>query len=143
MILLARLFQSMLLNIIFYGSEVFFHELLRVINPGSVLMILLPYFNPLRQWHARRGVFKQDVGGFDFYQYAFSREEFCRILESVEFKIETTYSYAHQNAHTPELHWLNRLPKALKKLILRFSKHMPYINLELGHILMGVARKKS
>ncbi len=126
-----------------YGSEVFLHELLRVINPGGVLMILLPYFNTLRRWHARRGVFKQNVDGLDFYQYVFSCKEFCGILESVEFKIETRYSYAYQNAPTPELHWLNRLPKALKKLILRFSKHMPYINLELGHMLMGVARKIS
>ena len=125
------------------GPEIFLQELLRVLSPGGVLMISVPYFNPLRQWRARRGAFQGNVGGLDFYQYAFSRKEFCRILESVGFKIETTYSYAHQNTLTQELHWLNRLPKALKKFILRISKHMPYVNSELGHMLMVVARKKS
>ena len=125
------------------GPEVFLQELLRVLSPGGVLMISVPYFNPLRQWRAGRGAFREDINGLDFYQYAFSREEFCRILESVGFKIETTYSYAHQNTLTQELHWLNRLPKALKKFILRVSKHVPYVNSELGHMLMVVARKKS
>ncbi len=125
------------------GPEVFLQELLRVLSPDGVLMISVPYFNPLRQWRARRGAFRQDVGGLDFYQYAFPREEFCRILESVGFKIETTYSYAHQNTLTQELGWLNRLPKTLKKFILRLSKHVPYVNSKLGHMLMVVARKKS
>jgi SAM-dependent methyltransferase len=123
------------------GPEIFLQEMRRILNPGGLLMISIPYINPLRRWRAGRGAYQDDVSGLDFYQYAFSREEFCRILESTGYEIETTYSYAHQNTLTQELHWLNKIPEFLKKLILRVSKHVPYVNSDLGHMLMVVARK--
>ena len=123
------------------GPEVFLQELLRVLSPGGVLMISVPYFNSLRQWRAYRGAYQDDVSGLDFYQYAFSRDEFCGILKSAGFLIETTYSYSTKNTLVQELHWLNTLPGFLKKFILRISKHIPYVNSELGHMLMVVAQK--
>lgn len=123
------------------GPEVFLYEMGRILKPGGLLMISVPYFNPLRLWRARRGAYQDDVNGFDFYQYAFSREEFCKILESAGYEIETTYSYAHQNSLSQELNWLNKVPDFIKRFILRVSKHVPYVNSELGHMLMVVARK--
>lgn len=125
------------------GPEVFLYEMGRILKPGGLLMISVPYFNPLRLWRARRGAYQDDVDGFDFYQYAFSREEFCRFLENSGFEVETTYSYAHQNTLTQELHWLNKSPEFMKKLILRISKYVPYVNSDLGHMLMVVARKRA
>ncbi|MBL8101255.1 MAG: class I SAM-dependent methyltransferase [Anaerolineales bacterium] len=124
------------------GPEVFLYEMSRVLKPGGLLMISVPYFNPLRAWRARHDAYQDDVSGLDFYQYAFSREEFCSILESTGYEIETTYSYAHQNTLTQELHWLGKIPGFIKKLLLRVSKHMPYVNSELGHMLMVVARNQ-
>ena len=123
------------------GPEVFLQELLRVLKPGGLLMISVPYFNPLRQWRAKHGAYQVDFSGLDFYQYAFPREEFCRILKSVGYKLETTYSYAHKDTLVQEVHWLNELPGFLKKFILRVSKYVPYVNSEIGHMLMVVARK--
>ncbi len=123
------------------GPEVFLYEMRRILKPGGVLMISVPYFNPLRKWRAKHGAYQDNVNGLDFYQYAFSREEFCRILESTGYEIETTYSYAHQNTLTQELHWLNKMPGFIKKFILRISKHVPYVNSQFGHMLMVVARK--
>lgn len=123
------------------GPDIFLEEKYRILKPGGVLLISVPYFNPLRRWRAEHGAYQDDVSGLDFYQYAFSREEFCRILRDNGYEIESTYSYAHQNTLTQELHWLNSMPNFIKKLILRISKHVPYVNSELGHMLMVVARK--
>ena len=124
------------------GPEPFLEEKYRIIKPGGVLLISVPYFNPLRLWRSKHGAYKDDVTGFDFYQYAFTRDEFIGFLERAGFQVETTYFYAHQNTLTQELHWLNRVPPYLKKAILRISKYVPFVNSELGHMLMVVARKR-
>lgn len=125
----------------FEGPEIFLHEKMRILKPGGVLMISVPYVNPLRQWRSTHGAYQDNVSGLDFYQYAFSRDEFCGILKSAGFEIEVTYSYSHRDTLVQELHWLNTLPGFLKKAILRISKYIPYVNSELGHMLMVVARK--
>lgn len=124
------------------GPEPFLREKFRILNAGGVLLISVPYFNDLRLWRAKRGAYQGEYNEDDFYQYAFMRREFVDILERAGFQVETTYSYAHQNTLTQELNWLNRIPAFLKKLVLRVSKYVPYINSELGHMLMVVARKK-
>lgn len=123
------------------GPEPFLQEMYRLLQPGGIMLISVPYFNPLRHWRAKRGAYRDDVSGLEFYQYAFSRNEFCQFLVNAGFDVEKTYTYSHQNTLNQELHWLNRLPAGLKKLILRISKHIPYINSQLGHMLMVVARK--
>jgi len=125
------------------GPEPFLVEKYRILKDGGTLLISVPYFNSLRLGRAARGAYQDDVSGLDFYQYAFSREEFCRFLENSGFEVETTYSYAHQNTLTQELHWLNKSPEFMKKLILRISKYVPYVNSDLGHMLMVVARKRA
>lgn len=124
------------------GPDPFLEEKYRIMKPGGVLLISVPYFNALRLWRAKRGAYQDDVTGFEFYQYAFTRAEFIGFIEKAGFQVETTYSYAHQNTLTQELHWLNHIPAFLKKTILRISKYIPYVNSELGHMLMVVARKK-
>lgn len=124
------------------GPEPFLEEMYRIIKPGGTMLISVPYFNPLRRWRAGQGAYQDDVSGLDFYQNAFTRDEFCQFLEEAGFQIEKTYSYAHQNTLTQELHWLKKLPVFLKNLTLRISKHVPYVNSEIGHMLMVVARKR-
>jgi len=123
------------------GPEPFLVEMHRVLKPLGTLLISVPYFNPLRQLRARRGAYQDDVRGLDFYQYAFTRDEFCRLLMDAGFEIETTYTYSHQHALTQELRWLKKIPESLKNLILRISKYVPYINSQAGHMVMVVARK--
>ncbi len=125
------------------GPEPFLEEKHRILRSGGVLLISVPYYYALRLWRARRGAYRDNVTGYDFYQYAFTRDEFIGFLERAGFQVETTYSYAHQNTLTQELHWLNRIPAFLKKTILRISKYVPFVNSELGHMLMVVARKKA
>lgn len=123
------------------GPDVFLQEMRQVLKPGGILLISVPYFNHLRRWRASRGAYQDDVTGLEFYQYAFTRDEFCRILEVNGYEIETTYSYAHQNSLSQELHWLKKLPMFLNRLIMRISKYIPYVNSDWGHMLMVAARK--
>lgn len=125
------------------GPDVFLQEMYRILKPGGLLLISVPYFNDLRRWRAKHGAYQDDVTGLEFYQYAFTREEFSRILEINGYEIEAVYSYSHQNTLSQELHWLKRIPAFLAKLIIRISKHVPYINSDWGHMLMIVARKKA
>lgn len=126
----------------FAGPEPFLQEMHRILESNGLMLISVPYFNPLRRWRARQGAYQDDVSGFGFYQYAFTREEFCGLLSQAGFEIEKTYTYSHQNTLRQELHWLKRLPEPLKKLVLRISKYVPYVNSQLGHMLMVVARKR-
>lgn len=124
------------------GPEPFLVEMRRVLKPDGVMLISVPYFNPLRRWRAWRGAYQDDVSGLEFYQQAFTKEEFCFYLQSAGFEIETTYTYAHQNTLNQELYWLKKIPASLRNILLRISKHIPYVNSRLGHMLMVIARKK-
>ena len=124
------------------GPDEFLSEMHRILKPDGMMLISVPYFNPLRKWRARRGAYQDDVGDLDFYQYAFSREEFCSILEAAGFHVEVTYAYAHKHALSQELKWLKKIHPFLRKNILRVSKYTPYVNSELGHMLMAAACKK-
>lgn len=124
------------------GPEPFLREKYRILKIGGTLLISVPYFNALRQWRARRGAYQDDVSGYDFYQYAFTSREFAGLIEKAGFHIERMYSYAHQNTLTQELTWINGMPGFLKKFVLRISKYVPYVNSDLGHMLMIVARKR-
>lgn len=125
------------------GPEPFLKEMNRILKPGGVMLISVPYFNPLRRWRAAHDAYQDDVSNLDFYQYAFTRAEFCRYLTDAGFEVEKTYTYAYQNTLRQELHWLKKLPEWLKNLVMRLSKYMPYVNSQLGHMLMVAARKKT
>ncbi len=125
------------------GPDVFLQEMRRILKPNGMLLISVPYFNDLRRWRANRGAYQDDVTGLDFYQYAFTREEFCNILKANGYEIEAVYSYAHQNSLSQELHWLKKIPAFLNKFIMRISKYVPYVNSDWGHMLMVAARKKA
>lgn len=124
------------------GPEVFLYEMRRVLKPGGVMLISVPYFNPLRWWRTKHGAYQDDVSGLDFYQYAFTRQEFCEILEDAGYEIETTYSYSYKNCLSQELRWLKAIHPILRRALLKLTDFIPYVNSELGHMLMVVARKK-
>lgn len=125
------------------GPEPFLNEMYRILKPGGVMLISVPYFNPLRQWRAAHGAYQDDITGLDFYQYAFRYEEISEFLKQAGFEVEKRYSYAYQNTLTQELYWLRNLPELAKKIVLRISKYIPYVNSEIGHMLMVIVRKKA
>ena len=70
------------------GPEPFFIEARRVLNTGGYAFISVPYVNPLRMLKKHLGYYHKPVPeGRIFFQYAFQKREFAKLLEENGFKI--------------------------------------------------------
>jgi SAM-dependent methyltransferase len=68
------------------GPEDALREMHRVLIDGGILLLSVPFFNPLRQIKGRIGAYsKSNNGKLVFYQYAFTMNEFKQILEQCGF----------------------------------------------------------
>lgn len=71
-------------------------EAARVLAPGGVLLLSVPYWNGLRRlfspWVARAGRRTRASGG-QFYQFAFTRAEVRAFLEAAGFRVDAFHPY--------------------------------------------------
>jgi len=71
-------------------------EAARVLAPGGVLLLSVPYCNGVRRllgpWLAHQGRRRRARGG-EFYQFAFTRGEVSRFLEARDFEIRSFHPY--------------------------------------------------
>ena len=80
----------------FEGPEPFLEEAFRVLKANGKMIISVPYFGWLRHITAK---FKRDSPSsqLEFFQYGFTRTEFCSLLEDVGFIINyCSYLYVHR-----------------------------------------------
>lgn len=124
------------------GPEPFLNEMTRVLKPGGRLLISVPCFNPLRQCRARHGAYQDDVAGLDFYQQAFTREEFSHLLEEAGYKVLEAFTYDHRKSIRQEIRWVTNSGQFLSRIFQKISDYLPYVNSQLGHMLLVVAEKR-
>ena len=62
------------------GPEPFLKEAWRVLRPGGVALISVPYLNTLRQLKGRLGGYRGKPDGMAFYQYAYTRDQLQHFL---------------------------------------------------------------
>ena len=138
------------------GPDALLAEAARVLVPGGVLVISVPYVNGLRALTAPWLVLQNRAiarRGGAFYQYAFRRSEFLRSLDRAGFDVESTRPYDPARVlrrFLPRNGGTRARPRApdgagdgdrgrdgLKRLL--YSA--PALAL-LGHMLLAVARKR-
>lgn len=88
------------------GPEAALREAYRVSRPGGIFLISVPYFSPLRyallpfksKYWKRISRAEADApqlnGGRSFFQYAYSRGEFTKLLAAAGFRVVSTRGYA-------------------------------------------------
>ncbi len=73
------------------GPEPFLTEARRVLRPGGVLALSVPYFGPVRRLRAALGAYEPSEPDVPFYQWAFCREDLCARIEAAGFAIDALH----------------------------------------------------
>jgi SAM-dependent methyltransferase len=125
------------------GPESFLREAYRVLAPSGVILVSVPHFHVLRRLKARLGFYRGQMEGLEFYQYAFTPEEFTGILKDLGFEILDTFNCGVVAGIRTEV--------ALVRLLLhcRFIRYgltkcinsWSYARRHLGHTFLVVGRK--
>ncbi|MCX6082560.1 MAG: class I SAM-dependent methyltransferase [Chloroflexi bacterium] len=123
------------------GPEPFISDMLRVLKPGGLLLISVPYFNDLRVWRANHGAYQDSISGLDFYQQAFTKNDISNILTKNGLKILEYYPYEHRKCLRQEIKLVTFFGPFLSKVFQKLSDYIPYVNSQLGHMLLVVAQK--
>lgn len=124
------------------GPEPFLEEAFRVLKPGGIAVITVPYLNPIRRLKAKWHRYEGRPTDLPFYQYAFSETEFADYLRKAGFELVDRQPYGGYKGVIDEIRWARWILGPLKKLpfigppIRRRLAHG-----ECGHMLALVARK--
>lgn len=125
-------------------------EARRVLQPGGIAFITVPYLNPQREkWLQKLGTsnHRQLSANLQFYQYYFSITEFAYYLEQAGLKVQEVFPYAVSAGLTRDFaigRWLEDkhfFLWRLKKGFLDLCERAPmWARRHWGHMLMFVCR---
>lgn len=124
------------------GPEPFLKEAYRVLAPGGMALISVPYFHPLRRLKAWLELYRDQVDDLEFYQYAFTESEFAGFLREAGFKIVDRMPYDGFKGIKDELPWLRPILSQMLKwrgIGWRLRRWLRYSS--LGHMLLVVCQK--
>jgi len=131
-----------------HGCEPFLREAYRVLRPGGIACIAVPHFNALRLLKARLHFYAPTPPpGTKFYQYAFTKRYFQKVLTTSGFNILTFYTSGAQYCIPEELGPLfGRLLKAPGVWRLHLRRYAHYFDAldftqMVSHMIFAVAQK--
>lgn len=125
------------------GPELFLYESYRVLKPGGVALFSVPYFHPLRRLKAKLGFFRDCPNDLEFYQYAFSKNEFSALLQKVGFEIVDKMIYDGFKGVKDEIPLLKKVFQwpVIGWRLRRWVRSCKWIEHTLGHMILFVCQK--
>jgi SAM-dependent methyltransferase len=123
------------------GPEPFLLEAFRVLKPGGVAFISVPFLSPLRILKGRLGFYNRGAGVEPFFQYGFSESTFVDYLTGVGFLAKIAMPYQVRRCLVEEVPFLFSLNRTGfgARLVRTFARIVPPSI--AGHMLMVVAQK--
>lgn len=120
-------------------------DTVRVLQPGGLLYLVVPYVNYLRRLQAARGKYPERTNGTEFYQFLLSDAEISSTLQTMGFVVKTSFAtsaFAGLNDEFPSIgNFIKRLPNA-HRLINGLNKlRLP--GPLFGHVVHYIAEKRS
>lgn len=125
------------------GCDPFLQEAYRVVAPGGILCISVPFFSPLRRFKSHFGLYGRSIDSLEleFYQYGFTKAYFKTVLERYGFTILKFEFYGTLRCIQEELPLLDRILRV--RGVRRFRKCFDALD-PLGimpHMIMAIAQK--
>jgi len=118
-------------------------DFIRVLKPGGILYLAVPYENRLRKYGRNKGKYPHRDSPSDFYQYLFDRNEIEAQLTRLDFSVINRFSTSGYAGLVDEWKNLDRLVQ-----LFPFSHHLiNYLNRSRvlgsisGHIIHVICRK--
>ena len=124
------------------GPEPYLLEACRVLKPGGLALISVPYVNPLRFIKGHLGLYrKQDGIDLSFYQYAYNVAEFSNYLRNSGLEVLDAKSYGGYYGLNEELPKLFSFLTSIKGgwRIIRYLKKAPWLDF-YGHMMMYICK---
>jgi SAM-dependent methyltransferase len=125
------------------GPEPFLQEVYRVLEPGGMALISVPYFHPLRRLKARLGLYRGQPDDLEFYQYAFTETEFTTLLRASGFKIIDQVIYNGFKGVKDEIPLLRKMFEwpGIGRRLQQWLLSWKWAERNLGHMILFVSRK--
>jgi len=116
----------------------------RILKPGGLLYLVVPYTNYLRRLQAARGKYPERIRGDQFYQFLLSDAEISSTLQIMGFEVKTSFStsaFAGLNDEFPHIgNLIKKLPYA-HRLINGLNK-LRLLGPLFGHVVHYIAEKR-
>jgi SAM-dependent methyltransferase len=127
------------------GPDKYLKEAWRVLRPGGIAYISVPYINLIRRAKMRFGYYDGRPGqGQEFYQYAFSSNEMTTLLMDSGFEVIAKHGYGSWKGISDEIS-LFRIIGSIPKIAGAYRilcRRFPYCDRVFGHMLGFICRKQ-